>query len=185
MTLIKFSVLLFYHRVFGRKYRSWLIVLASLSIIWRIVISLASAFQSTPVANSWKPELPGKCIPYLNIFIGIQCTNIALDIAILVLPIFAVMKLQMSTAKKYNVGGTFSIGGLSIIFAAVRLYILIRDQSKTDVSCKYFCPIIFLINGNQILIRGVVEPAIELFCACIPCLAPLHHTGRYLRKLKS
>ena len=104
------------------------------------------------------------------------------------------MKLQMSTAKKYSVGGTFGLGGLSIIFAAVRLYILIRDQSQTDVSCKYFCLIIFLINRNQILIRGVVEtaaanlslvePEFELFRACIPCMAPLLHTGRYLLKLK-
>ena len=94
------------------------------------------------------------------------------------------MKLQMSTAKKYSVGGIFGLGGLSIIFAAVRLYILIRDQSQIDVSCEYFCLIIFLINRNQILIRGVVEPAFELFCACIPCMAPLLHTGRYLLKLK-
>jgi len=142
--VIKLSVLLFYHRVFGRKYRTWLIVLATLSIIWWIVISLASAFQCTPVAKSWNPELPGKCIPYLNIFIGIQCTNIALDIAILVLLISAVVKLQMSTAKKYSVGGTFGLGGLSIVFAAVRLYILIRDQNQTDVSCKYLHFIKFL-----------------------------------------
>lgn len=62
--------------------------------------------------KAWDDELDGYCIPYLDIFIGIQVANILLDIAILCLPITAIMGLQMSKANKISVAATFGLGGL-------------------------------------------------------------------------
>lgn len=90
----------------------WLIVLGALSLIWFILITLISVFQCMPVQKAWEAELPGHCIPYLDIFIGMQVANIVLDTAILCLPITTVMKLHMTVSTKISVAGTFGLGGL-------------------------------------------------------------------------
>lgn len=113
VTFVKFSVLAFYDRIFPRNnFKKWLYTLAGLSAVWWLLITFVSIFQCTPVAKAWDNELDGYCHNYLHLFIGIQVANIVLDIAILVLPISAVMKLQMGRANKISVAGTFALGGL-------------------------------------------------------------------------
>lgn len=113
VSFVKFSVLAFYDRIFPRNnFKKWLYTLGVLSVIWWILITLVSIFECNPIAKSWNAELEGTCIPYLDLFIGIQMANILLDIAILVLPISAVMKLQMGRSNKISVAGTFALGGL-------------------------------------------------------------------------
>jgi hypothetical protein len=113
VTFVKFSVLAFYQRIFPRNnFRKWLYTLGALSAVWWLLITLVSVFQCDPVAKAWNNELEGYCHNYLHLFIGIQVANILLDIAILVLPISAVMKLQMARANKISVAGTFALGGL-------------------------------------------------------------------------
>ena len=113
VSFVKFSVLLFYNRIFPHNnFKRWLIVLGVASAIWWILITLVSVLQCIPVQKAWDSSLPGQCIPYLELFIAIQVLNIILDVAILVLPISAVSKLQMKRANKISVAGTFALGGL-------------------------------------------------------------------------
>ena len=46
-----------------------------------------------------------------------QCFNGALDIVILVLPVLAVAKLQMSRGRKIAVLAIFLLGGLWVVFS--------------------------------------------------------------------
>ncbi|PLB47435.1 hypothetical protein P170DRAFT_478283 [Aspergillus steynii IBT 23096] len=141
ITAVKVSVLLFYRRMFPtRTIKILLIVLSVLSTIWFLLITLFSIFQCMPVRKAWDPTVPGKCIPHLDIFIGMQATNIFLDIAVLCLPISAVMDLNISRSRRIAVAGIFSLGGLSIIFAAVRLAVLVQNKNQTDITCKYIIP---------------------------------------------
>lgn len=113
VTAVKVGVLYFYRRIFpGADLKIWLMVLGALSLIWFILITLISVFQCMPVQKAWEAELPGYCIPYLDIFIGMQVANIVLDIAILCLPITTVLKLHMTVSTKISVAGTFGLGGL-------------------------------------------------------------------------
>jgi hypothetical protein len=113
VTFVKFSVLAFYSRIFPRNnFKTWLVTLAISSGLWWILITLVSIFQCNPVQKAWDNEVEGTCIPYLNLFIAIQVLNIVLDIAILVLPISTVLKLQMSRANKISAAATFGLGGL-------------------------------------------------------------------------
>jgi hypothetical protein len=113
VSFVKFSVLLFYQRIFPQNnFRKWLIVLGVASAVWWILITLVSVFQCSPVQRAWNPTVEGTCLPYLDLFIAIQVANIVLDIAVLCLPISAVMGLQMSKANKITVAGTFGLGGL-------------------------------------------------------------------------
>jgi hypothetical protein len=138
VTFVKFSVLLFYNRIFPQNnFKRWLIALGVLSFLWWVAILLVTVLECSPIQKIWDPLVPGKCIPYLDLFIALQVLNIILDTAILALPIKAVSKLQMSVANKWSVGGTFALGGLSVVFAIVRLAILVMDMTQTDFTCEY------------------------------------------------
>ena len=113
VTAIKLSVLLFYRRVFSTpQFRKWIYGVGSLVISWLLINNLVAAFQCTPVQKLWKQKLPGHCINPLTFVQGMQVTNIILDAVILVLPISAVLRLQMSRVKKISVMGIFLLGGL-------------------------------------------------------------------------
>lgn len=142
MTGVKISVLLFYRRMFPtHTLKRWLIFLGVLSVIWFLLIILISIFQCMPVQRAWDTTVEGKCIPYLNIFIGIQAANIVLDTAVLCLPISAVMSLQMAKSVRFTVAGIFGLGGLSIVFAIVRLVVLVKDRTQTDITCECHEPL--------------------------------------------
>ncbi|RYO94431.1 hypothetical protein DL766_002779 [Monosporascus sp. MC13-8B] len=175
VSFIKFSVLAFYDRIFPRNnFKKWRIVLAVCSVIWWILITFVTIFQCNPIRKAWEFELPGECHPYLYLFIAIQVLNIVLDCAILVLPISAVMKLQMSRANKIGVAGIFALGGLSIIFAIIRLAILIKDRDQTDITYD-------IRTANW----SLIEPSFEIFCACLPCMTPLLAAGRKIAQMSS
>lgn len=147
--------MLFYRRTFPvENFKRWLWAFGTLSVVWFIIITCFSLFQCKPVAKIWDDSLEGKCMNYLHVFLGIQAFNIALDIAILCLPISAVLKLQLSRPKKFGVTFIFALSGLwvhnlrwleililitsprSVVFAIIRLWVLIRDQWQTDITCK-------------------------------------------------
>lgn len=50
------------------------------------------------------------------------------DVALLLLPITAIVKLQVSNAKKIGLGGIFSVGLMSVISPPMRS----RSWSRTD-----------------------------------------------------
>lgn len=163
---VKFSVLSFYHRTFPvQNFKKWLYLYGTLNIVWFILISCFSTFQCDPVPKLWDDSIPGKCLNYLHVFLGIQAANIALDIGILVLPIRAVLKLQISKPKKIGVTVVFALGGMSVILAIIRLAVLIRDQWQTDITF-----------GTDTALWSLVEPAFQIFCACLPCLIPFFKT---------
>lgn len=168
VTFVKFSVLAFYDRIFPRnKFKWWLIILAVASLAWGIVMTFVSIFQCDPVQGAWTGE--GECHNYLHLYLAMQTLNIVLDIAIIILPIRAVMDLQMARANKISVIGTFALGGLSIVFAIIRLAILVRDRNQTDITYD-------IATG----IWSLIEPAFEVFCACLPTLSPLIKFGRHI-----
>lgn len=83
-------------------------------MIWFIIEQFLCAFQCTPVRKAWEFEIPGHCIDPLRLIIGVQSTNVALNIVIMALPISAVWHLQMSMSKKISVAGIFLLGGLYV-----------------------------------------------------------------------
>jgi hypothetical protein len=83
-----------------------------LSIVWFVIFVFFSVFQCFPVAKAWNNELEGSCLPYLDIFIGLQAANILLDSAVLILPISTVMRLQVTTTKRIGLVTVFGLGGM-------------------------------------------------------------------------
>ena len=113
ITAIKTSILLFYRRIFSiGQLRKWISIVGVVVLIWFLADSLIFAFQCTPVRKAWEIEIPGHCINPLLAIQVVQTFNVALDAVILALPISGVLRLQMSTSRKFSVTIMFLLGGL-------------------------------------------------------------------------
>ncbi|KAG7004638.1 hypothetical protein G7Y79_00024g055880 [Physcia stellaris] len=175
ITAVKLSVLLFYRRVFSTApFRRRIIVLAILVLAWFVVNNLLGAFQCIPVRKAWEPEIPGRCINFLDFFIGIQVPNIILDALILALPVRAVLQLQMSKKKKISVLAVFLLGGFSIIIAIVRLAVLITRIGKQD-----------LTYSTAIGDWSLIEPAVEVLSASLPTMTVFYNVRQHFATLLS
>ncbi|KAL9582654.1 MAG: hypothetical protein Q9212_003176 [Teloschistes hypoglaucus] len=174
ITLIKMSILLLYRRIFiTLQFRRRTEIVGALVIIWLFFNNLMAAFQCSPIRKAWLPLTPGKCMPPLNLIVGLQAGNAALDITILALPVYAVSKLQMSLAKKISVLAIFLLGGLSVIIAVIRIGI-VSTADKEDVT--WF---------TSIDSWTAVEPAVEVLSVSLPVMAPFLHVRKTIDELRS
>ena len=65
-----------------------------------------------PVEKVWQPDLPGHCISQTGTWIANAASTILSDVAILVLPIPQVWKLQLRRPEKLGVTLAFCLGFL-------------------------------------------------------------------------
>lgn len=113
ITFVKLSALFFYQRVFGRGVRSFRIALqvtGALCILWLLVTFILELFMCSLFAPLWVlggPSSQVKCLNTKALMIGTSSVNVGLDIVILVLPHFLLVKLQMNIWRKLGLIGVF------------------------------------------------------------------------------
>ncbi|KAI4170321.1 MAG: hypothetical protein LQ343_005074 [Gyalolechia ehrenbergii] len=174
VTLIKLSIILFYRRIFSTsQFRLRTNIVGALVIAWLFINNLMAAFQCRPIKKAWTPLMPGHCIDPLGLIIGLQAGNLALDIIILSLPVYAVSKLQMSLPKKIGVLAIFLLGGLSVVIAAIRI-VVVATADEEDVTWY-----------SSIESWTAVEPAIEVLSVSLPCMAPFLHARKAFKAVRS
>lgn len=114
--LVQMSLLAFYIRVFPEaslfvRRSSWTLI--AIVACFGIANTCTMIFQCTPIPffwSGWAGEMAGKCID-INLFSWIRAAiEIAIDVAILSLPLPSVVKLQMSWKKKAQVLLMFALG---------------------------------------------------------------------------
>lgn len=116
--LVQMSLLAFYIRVFPGasvfvRRSSW--TLMGIVACFGIANTCTMIFQCTPIPffwTGWAGESTGTCIN-INLFSWIRAAiEIAIDVAIISLPLPSVIKLQMNWKKKFQVLLMFLIGFL-------------------------------------------------------------------------
>lgn len=113
LPLIKFSILLFYNRLFpGRRFRIVSYCIAAFVLCWWIVFFLTTVFQCTPIAANWWPDSYDYCMDEYAMYDVYSALNLLTDIVILALPWPLVMKLQLAPRKKFQLLGIFLLGSL-------------------------------------------------------------------------
>jgi len=113
VTAIKISILIFYRRIFSTaQFRKWIYGVGALVLAWLLANNLVFAFQCTPIRKAWELDSPGHCINHLTSVRVLQVFNVLLDVTVLALPVSAVLRLQLSTARKISVMAIFLLGGL-------------------------------------------------------------------------
>ncbi|KIX01296.1 uncharacterized protein Z518_09021 [Rhinocladiella mackenziei CBS 650.93] len=159
---VQLSLLAFYLRVFGtREFQGAVFVLMGVAICFGIANTFTMVSQCTPVPffwQGWAGETKGKCIN-INLFSWIRAgVEIAIDVAILSLPIPMLLKLQMRWKKKIQVVMMFSVGFVITLVSVLRLRSLIQF-SKTTNPTHDNAPAVYW---------SVLECDMFIICACMP-----------------
>lgn len=109
----RLSVLLFYLRVFGRKWKYGLPLIHItiwLNIFQMIAISLVNFLKCIPVRKSWDVLIPGHCIDTYEFYLGSSIIAMVLDVMVLVLPLPMLWTLQLKPVQKFLMIGLFICG---------------------------------------------------------------------------
>lgn len=116
MVWTKLSVLLMYYRVFHVSHFKKLVIgVGCFVFVWVIAATFLFIFICVPTQKLWKPELPGHFISEMGVWVANGSSTILSDVAILLLPIPQIWKLNTVRSEKI---------GLTLIFGLGFLYVL-------------------------------------------------------------
>ncbi|CAG9946710.1 unnamed protein product [Clonostachys rosea f. rosea IK726] len=182
LAAVKISILLFYKRIFVRKwFHKILWITIGLISVWCFVFFFLVLTQVDPISQSWK----GGRLRYDSAALGLAQvgTSISLDFLVLCLPLPVISTLQMAKKRKIAVGMIFWLGGFCCIAAIIRLVFL--HQSIHGV----------LGAENNIFLQSkqfifmIIEPNCSIIAACLPCYGPLvsggHSLGSIFNSIRS
>ncbi|KAH9205858.1 hypothetical protein DL95DRAFT_489589 [Leptodontidium sp. 2 PMI_412] len=163
VTLTKCSLLLMYCRIFTvPSVKRFALLLGSISIAWCIAIIFVSCFQCTPLEKTWNPTLVGYCIDIRASFIGNAVPNILTDVAILILPMPQVWKLQTTVGQRVSLSVVFLLGSF-VVFTSIYRFTTLLPFDPADVTWTSAVPSTW----------SVIESAVGIISACLPTLGPL------------
>lgn len=119
ISLAKISVCLFLLRIFQStafRYTTYVIMglNAAIAVTWMMTDSL----RCIPVHLSWTgwlAEEEGKCVDFMTVTFVNAFVNIAVDTAMVLMPVYEISKLNLSARKK---------AGVSVMFAMGLVYVL-------------------------------------------------------------
>lgn len=106
LTLIKISILLLYRRLFPTKN---MIRITKAGVVLMIAIWITFVVPSLLGLANTKGLSNGVIFIFILTF---ACINVVVDLALLILPVPFVWKLQLTTARKMQIVGMFSLGAL-------------------------------------------------------------------------
>lgn len=138
--LVKFSILVFYRELDPRKGTRLIVyvLMASVAVL-SIVTFFVLLFVCTPPSLFWdlqgQARNPEKCIPQSTqqVFFNTNgIINIVQDIAIYVLPLSIVWKLQMPRRQKVALCTLLCVGLIAVAAGCVRLYYVLFLANDAD-----------------------------------------------------
>ncbi|KAI1740011.1 hypothetical protein F4680DRAFT_420932 [Xylaria scruposa] len=160
------SILAFYRRVFAKSSsitQKGSIIMMVIVVLFGIANTLTIIFQCTPVPffwSGWSGETRGSCIN-INLFSWIRAAiEIAVDIAILSLPLRDIAQLQLSWTKKTQVLLVFVLGFIITVVSVVRLQSLIQFSKTTNITH----------DNAPAVYWSVLECDVFIIAACLPSL---------------
>ncbi|RYC64322.1 hypothetical protein CHU98_g1884 [Xylaria longipes] len=139
MFCAKFVVLRQIELVFFNHHRQALAFTAIRVLVWANLLFYGAIFLSfilacIPRAKISNPTLPGMCIDTHGSIIATSAINVVSDFTILITPITAIWKLQISIKKKVGAAAVFGVGILATITSIVRLYYSIELTRTNDIT---------------------------------------------------
>lgn len=139
----KFSILLQYLRIFpAKRFRLACYVMIAIVAAYSSWAIVSGFVDCVPVAKFWNKDLPGSCLSFEAVWFFNASMNIATDIALLVLPMPLLSKLQLPRMQKIALMGVFAMGLLVVVTSILRLSSLREVAKSPDTSCmSSSCPL--------------------------------------------
>lgn len=163
LAITKISILTMYYRIFPvGHFKMLAYAIGGFCIAWVITIIFVFIFICVPVQKVWYVDLPGHCVNQVATWCSNAASTIATDIAILVLPMPRVWKLNMS--KIQRIGLTIAFGlGFFVVFASVYRFTVLFGYNQTDSTYTL----------TNVVAWTIIEIAVGIISACLPTLRPL------------
>ena len=108
---MKAAILIFYKTVFSvRSFRIASIVMLGVVAAWTIAFFFANLLNCYPVTPYIEPFYGNNCINGLPVWWSTGITDAIIDMAILIMPIPTILKLQLPLKQKIAIIGLFVLG---------------------------------------------------------------------------
>ena len=112
----KIAILLLYRRVFlphkGGLFDWAIRVLMVILIIYYVTTAMVKTWACTPRERIWNKSIPGTCVDMPSLLNASGLFNTITDVILLLIPVKAVWKLQMSKQRKIVIVLVFTVGSL-------------------------------------------------------------------------
>ncbi|KAF2870145.1 hypothetical protein BDV95DRAFT_575160 [Massariosphaeria phaeospora] len=173
-TLPKLAILDIYNHIFFHvrwAYRT-IQVVTFILVGNAVAYIIATLCNCRPLAFTWDKSMKGQCGNTIKLYSMSSIPNIVTDVAIILIPIPIILKLQMSKRVKFGVLTTFLVGtiGLAASIARFAFFINIKkiksSGGRLDISttCEVTC---YLISACVLHMRPLIDTLILRFKSTI------------------
>ncbi|TVY83372.1 Satratoxin biosynthesis SC1 cluster protein [Lachnellula suecica] len=172
LTFSKLSLLALYWRIFRvSSGRIPVIVACAVNIAWMTAAVLVGIFMCVPVQGFWNPQIKARCVRYPVFFISNEAFTIALDIVVLVMPVYFISSIKRSLSQRISISSTFLLGLVVTVISCIRLWRLVHAGQLPG-----FDPTFDDVDAGM---WGVIELNLWVVVASIPTIRPL--IGKIMR----
>ncbi|KAL1867219.1 hypothetical protein Plec18167_008760 [Paecilomyces lecythidis] len=162
ISLAKISVCLFLLRIFQStifRYTAYTMVAinSAVAISWILV----DALHCIPVHlawTGWQNVEQGTCIDFNAATFANGFVNIAVDTVMVIMPVYEIMKLNLSPRKKIGVAFMFAIGLILTAIGVIRVIVFYYNSSPTNPTW----------DMQALNHWSVIECQVAIICACLP-----------------
>ncbi|OAA72086.1 hypothetical protein ISF_01159 [Cordyceps fumosorosea ARSEF 2679] len=163
----KLSLLMMYYRIFRiPNFKKQVIVVGTFVICWAITISFLFTFICKPIEKLWIPELEGKCVNEVAVWLANAGSTIFSDIVILMLPIPQIWRLNLKKSEKIGLTLVFGLGFFAVFTSSYRTWVLF-NYDKNDIPYSL----------APLLVWSDVEMCAGIISACLPTLRPVFNAA--------
>ncbi|KAK9859080.1 hypothetical protein MYU51_016067 [Penicillium brevicompactum] len=160
----KASILMQYFRVFPtHRMRVVCWIMISILGIYGTWAVLSAFLNCIPVAKFWDDSIQGHCLSKTALWFSNASMHITTDLAILIIPIPALMAVDLPRRQKFALMIMFALGGFVCITSIVRLVSLKKISDSMDPT----------YDNVGAASWSAIECNTGIICACLPTLKPL------------
>ncbi|BCR90981.1 CFEM domain-containing protein [Aspergillus chevalieri] len=162
ISLAKISVCLFLLRIFQSpifRYTNYIMIAVNTAIA--VTWILTDSFHCVPVHlawTGWAMEEQGTCIDFIASTFANGFVNIAVDTVMVIMPIYEVLKLNLSIQKKIGVAIMLAAGLVLTAIGIVRVVILAQNIPDSNPTFQL----------EPLIHWSAIECQIAIICACLP-----------------
>ncbi|KZL71918.1 integral membrane protein [Colletotrichum tofieldiae] len=170
----KASILVFFLRFpLKRPARIVVYVVMFATVAYSTAGVLSWAYLCTPMEKIWDTDIPGTCVDRAMWWLMLSVSNVATDLAILLLPIWILAPLSLRLVKKIEMTIFLMAGGFVLGPSIVRMVMIPLGFNNTD----------FTWTASISIIWCVVEANVGIICTCLPFLkAFMRHVAPSIAK---
>ena len=159
-------------------YKALVYLVMATCTVGHVTGTLVLIFQCSPVRKSWRPLVPGHCLPNDNTFYGLAAVTIFFDVIIFFLPIPLLLSLNIEPRKKAVLCCVFLLGLLTTVCSIMRMVQIMTIAKTGNSTMLVLWGVIELNIGvsfapSTLANLGADSQIFQIILTCIPTLGPL------------